>query len=90
MIEVIAALIGGLVLGYFVTLNPNQKKLLEQGYTLVIFLLLLSMGIAIGLNQALLSNWSRLGLYALLFALVTVLGSLACCRILEKTKVIQL
>ncbi|MEK6963837.1 MAG: LysO family transporter [Nanoarchaeota archaeon] len=90
MIEVILALTGGLVFGYFITLKPHQKRLLEQSYTTVIFLLLLSMGIAIGLNQTLLSNGSTLGFYALLFALVTILGSIVCCMILEKTKVIQL
>jgi len=90
MIDIILSLIVGIFLGYLIKLNKSQKILLERSYIVVIFLLILFMGLAIGLNELIFQNLLKIGGYATLFSIFTIVGSIAGVIILEKTKIMRL
>ena len=90
MIDIILSLIGGIIIGCLIKLEESQKILLERSYTVVIFLLILFMGLAIGLNKSIFQNLLKIGGYAILFSIFTIIGSIAGVIILEKTKITRL
>lgn len=90
IIDIISSLILGVIIGYLIKLNKYQKILLEKSYTVVIFLLILFMGLAIGFNELIFQNLLKIGGYAILFSIFTIIGSIAGVIILEKTKIISL
>ncbi|HUW71682.1 MAG TPA: LysO family transporter [Candidatus Humimicrobiaceae bacterium] len=90
MIDIILSLIGGIIIGCLIKLKESQKILLERSYTVVIFLLIFFMGLAVGLNKSIFQNLPKIGGYAILFSIFTIIGSIAGVIILEKTKITRL
>ena len=82
MIEIILSLILGISIGWFFKIQ--NIKLIEKSYTLVIYLLILFMGISIGSNRTIFENISLIGGYALSFAVVGIIGSIAGIIVLNK------
>ena len=89
MLNIMLSLVAGTIVGYLIKLNISQKKLLENGYTLVIFLLILFMGVSIGANKSILQDLPKIGGYAVVISFCTVAGSIIGVMILEKTSVIK-
>lgn len=90
MLLIILSLVAGIAVGYSVSLSEHQKKQLERFYTMLIFLLLFAMGLSLGNNQSLLVDLPRIGVYSLLFAIITILGSVLAVWLLQHSKVIRL
>ena len=90
MIDIILSLIGGIIIGCLIKLKESQRILLERSYTVVIFLLIFFMGLAIGLNKSISQDLLKIGGYAILFSIFTIIGSIAGVIILEKTKITRL
>ena len=90
MIEIIISLVVGIIIGHLIKLNRSHKILLEKSYTLIIFLLILFMGLIIGINKSIFQNLYTIGLYAILFSIFTIIGSIIGIIILEKMGVIIL
>lgn len=75
MTSIFAALILGFVLSKLVPFSPRIQKFIDKLGTVAIMILLFTMGIAIGANPQMMANLPSLGLKAILFAVVTVIGS---------------
>lgn len=87
MMDVILSLVVGFIIGYIIKIKHSQRILLERSYNIVIFLLILFMGLAIGLNESIFQNLLKIGVYATLFSIFTIIGSIIGVIILEKTKI---
>ncbi len=76
MIIGIALLVVGIFTGY---LLRNRKKLIALGSRFTdgaIFMLLFFLGLSVGSNQAVVSNFNQLGLQAFLLTVLATLGSI--------------
>jgi uncharacterized membrane protein YbjE (DUF340 family) len=75
MITVISLLVAGIILGY---LLRNKRKLLVVSARLTdgaIFLLLFFLGVSVGMNEEVISNFKNIGLQAFLLTVLATLGS---------------
>ena len=75
MLTVFAAIIGGTIVGYLLRRFPDLK-FIGRLITISIFLLLFSLGIAVGKNDIILNNLHSIGLQALIITVGTVTGSI--------------
>ena len=75
MVVGIALLVAGIFLGYFIR---GHKRLIVIGSRLTdgaIFLLLFFLGVSVGMNQQVVSNFSNIGLQSFLITILATLGS---------------
>ena len=82
MIEVLVFLTLGIILGYFVRKKP---QLLAAGNKLVsisIYMLLFLLGVALGTNSEVLAQLPKLGGYAFILAVLSIVGSITLAAIL--------
>lgn len=89
MIDIILSLVFGIIMGRIIPLKETHKILIQKGYTAVIFLLILFMGLQIGMNKSIIGNLSTIGVYAALFAVITITGSVLAVVAIERTRVIS-
>jgi Kef-type K+ transport system membrane component KefB len=74
-LEIIIALILGIIVGYFINLNKKQKKLNGKLQQLGVIFLLFSMGASIGANENIINDLPKIGIKAFTYASFTILGS---------------
>jgi uncharacterized membrane protein YbjE (DUF340 family) len=75
MITVIALLIAGILVGF---LLRNHRRIIVLSAKLTdaaIFLLLFFLGVSVGMNQQVVSNFRNIGLQAVVITLLATLGS---------------
>jgi Membrane protein of unknown function (DUF340). len=69
--------IGGII-GYIFKSKSSFIRIAERLCSLIIFLLLFSLGLSVGKNEAVMNNISKLGLLSFGIAVVAVAGSVLC------------
>ncbi|MBU7015653.1 MAG: LysO family transporter [Theionarchaea archaeon] len=89
MIDIILSLVCGIIIGRILPLKESHKTLIQKGYTAVIFLLILFMGLQIGMNKSIIENLSTIGVHAALFAVVTISGSVLAVMAIERARVMS-
>jgi len=72
---IIICLVVGILIGYFNILPDDFGKLASYLTTSGLFLLLLTMGISIGINNQIIDNLDKLGIEAIILAAGSVVGS---------------
>lgn len=77
MIEVIVFLTLGIILGYFVRKKPRFLKTSNQLVSISIYALLFLLGVALGVNDDVLVQLPKLGGYAFILAVLSIIGSIA-------------
>lgn len=82
--EIFLVLTIGFLIGFNGLLKEKQIKLNSRLQTLWLLLLIFCMGVSIGRNGEVIQNLPVLGGKALLFAVLTVIGSIAFVFILSK------
>ncbi|MEA5084584.1 MAG: LysO family transporter [Lachnospiraceae bacterium] len=75
MIYIALSLMVGFVVGFKSNINEKMVKVNSRMQTLCLVLLIFVMGIGIGMNKEVLNNLSTLGLKAILFAVISIAGS---------------
>jgi uncharacterized membrane protein YbjE (DUF340 family) len=75
MIKVVAIMIAGIVLGYFMRQRDLLKKINDSLIMWAIYLLLFVLGLTIGANEVIMKNLPTLGLKALAISIGGILGS---------------
>lgn len=75
MIEIIALMLTGMLLGYLLRNKRRFVRLLERGIIWSIFLLLFLLGLAIGTNDQLMAELPVLGGRALMLSIGGIAGS---------------
>jgi uncharacterized membrane protein YbjE (DUF340 family) len=76
MIFGIGLLVAGVVIGIFIR---NYKKVINLSAKLTdgaIFLLLFFLGISVGMNEKIISNFSKIGLQSFIITILATLGSI--------------
>ncbi len=76
MWSIIIFLIAGIIVGNKLKLTDRGKTINGKFQLAGLLLLLFSMGISIGANSDVIANLSTIGIKALLFAVLTTLGSI--------------
>ena len=79
-----ACLILGIIIGWVRLLPARVLQQAGRGMLLGVLILLFSMGLRVGADQTILSQFVNFGLQALVFAVATTIGSLLIVRIFEK------
>lgn len=74
--EIIIALFLGCIIGYFVKLKDNQKKMNGKVQQAGVVFLLFSMGASIGANDNIIRDLPLIGAKAFAFAALSILGSI--------------
>lgn len=74
--EIIIALILGIIVGYFIKLNKKQKAFNGKLQQLGVVFLLFSMGASIGANENIIADLAKIGIKAFSYAAFTILGSI--------------
>lgn len=74
--EIIIALFLGAIIGYFVKLKDNHKKLNGKVQQAGVVFLLFSMGASIGANENIIRDLPLIGAKAFAFAALSILGSI--------------
>lgn len=82
--EIFLVIAVGFLFGFYGLLKEKQIKLNSRLQTLWLLLLIFCMGVSIGRNGEVIQNLPILGGKALLFAVLTVIGSVAFVFILSK------
>lgn len=75
MIYIALSLIAGFLVGFKSKINEKMVKVNSTIQTLCLVLLIFVMGMGIGMNKEVLNNLSTLGLKAILFAVISSVGS---------------
>lgn len=75
MIYIILSLLAGFFVGFKSNITEKMIKINSKMQTLCLVLLIFVMGMGIGMNKEVLDNLSTLGFKAVLFAVVTSMGS---------------
>ncbi|MDR0420488.1 MAG: LysO family transporter [Prevotellaceae bacterium] len=78
MYEIIGIMIIGGIIGYVFKSKGKLIRLSEKIYGFALFVLLFSLGLSVGKNEAVMSNISNLGLLSLAIAAAAVAGSIFC------------
>lgn len=73
MFRIVAVMLSGVVVGYL--LRSRQLGLVPRLITVAIWVLLFLLGIAVGLNDAILGNLDTIGLQAFILSVGGVVGS---------------
>ncbi|MDR0661233.1 MAG: lysine exporter LysO family protein [Prevotellaceae bacterium] len=76
MIEVILFLVLGILLGYFVRKKQRFLSISNRLVSISIYALLFLLGVALGTNSDLLRQLPKLGGYAFVLAVLSILGSI--------------
>ena len=76
MIEVIVFLALGIVLGYFVRKKPRFIAASNRLVSISIYALLFLLGVALGTNDDVLEQLPKLGGYAFVLAVLSIIGSI--------------
>ncbi|MDR3227053.1 MAG: LysO family transporter [Prevotellaceae bacterium] len=84
MFDVIGIMIIGCVAGYILKSRIKFIRTAEKLCGFVIFLLLFSLGLSVGKNDAVMKNISNLGLLSIGIAIAAVAGSVVCAWFLYK------
>lgn len=82
MLAIFSVLIGGILLGYI--LRGKNLKFLPRLITTIIWILLFFLGLEIGSDPDVISNFSSLGITALTISVFSVIGSIIASWILWK------
>jgi len=77
MLQIIIALVLGIMIGIFFKFSDKNKKYLSKYQEIGVVILLFVMGISIGINPNVVNNLSKIGLKALSFAILTTIFSVA-------------
>lgn len=77
MMSILFFLVLGIIIGAKINFKERSIKLLNQGQSIGVILLLFVMGLSIGLDKDLLSKLQSLGYKALIFAALTTAFSIA-------------
>lgn len=79
MVPILLCILSGIVVGY---IARDQKILKHIGplLSVVITLLLFSLGVSVGSNEQVLNNFATIGIEALLLTIGGTLGSLFCAK----------
>lgn len=81
LISLIAGIAAGLLRGRF---SDRTKKYLSTAMTCLVFVLILSMGLKTGSNEAVISNLAVYGLQSLLITVGAILGSIGFAMLFER------
>ncbi len=73
MFKIVAVMLSGVVVGYL--LRNKRLGLVSRLITVAIWVLLFLLGIAVGLNDAILGNWDTIGWQAFILSVGGVAGS---------------
>jgi uncharacterized membrane protein YbjE (DUF340 family) len=84
MLEVIGFMIIGCVAGWFLKTKRNAIRAAEKLCGWIIFLLLFSLGLSVGKNDAVMENLSNLGLISAGISIAAIVGSIVCAYFLYK------
>ncbi|MDR2126685.1 MAG: LysO family transporter [Prevotellaceae bacterium] len=84
MYEIITVIFAGGIIGYIFKSKSRFIMLSEKIYSLILFLLLFSLGLSVGKNESVMNNISSLGLLSLGIAIATVAGSVVCAWIVYR------
>ncbi|MFO8235641.1 MAG: LysO family transporter [Bacteroidales bacterium] len=76
MVTGIVLLIVGITIGFFIT-NTKMIHLVGKLIDITIFILLFFLGISVGVNDKIISNFDSIGLQAFLVTLAATVGSIA-------------
>lgn len=76
MVEVIAFLTLGIILGYFVRKKLKFLSLSNRLVSISIYALLFLLGVALGTNDEILVQLPKLGGYAFILAVLSIIGSI--------------
>lgn len=74
--KLIISLLLGCLIGYLFNLSKKTLKINSSLQLVIIFILLFSMGLSIGINPKILNNLDTIGLSSLIFALLTTVFSI--------------
>ncbi|MDR2650982.1 MAG: LysO family transporter [Prevotellaceae bacterium] len=84
MYEIIGIMVVGGIIGYIFKSKNKFIQLSEKVYSLILFLLLFSLGLSVGKNETAMNSISNLGLLSLAIAVSAVAGSVVCAWIVYK------
>lgn len=84
MLNIILILLSGIIVGYFAKKLP-QVKHVESVISLIIMLLLFFLGVSVGANEQVVTNFSIIGLDALLITFGATLGTILCAWLVYST-----
>ena len=77
MLNIILIILSGIVVGYFIRKIP-QVKYAGNVISLIIMLLLFFMGVSVGANEQVISNFSSIGFDALIITLGGTIATILC------------
>ncbi len=84
MFIVLGIIFLGVLIGKFCIKSPKAPEVLSKALNIIIYLLLLVMGIAVGGNEDIVNNLSTIGLKAFIITFGAVMGSCICAAIIYK------
>lgn len=84
MLEVIGFMIIGCVAGWLLRSKHKFIRAAERLCGWIIFLLLFSLGLSVGKNDAVMKNFSNLGLMSAGISIAAIIGSIVCAYFLYK------
>jgi uncharacterized membrane protein YbjE (DUF340 family) len=84
MYEIIGIMVAGGIIGYIFKSKSRFIRLSERIYSLILFLLLFSLGLSVGKNETAMNGISNLGLLSLAIAIAAITGSVVCAWIVYK------
>jgi len=76
MIVVLLFLTAGIISGYFLKDHTNFIKISDKLLSWSIYLLLFLLGISVGSNQEIISNFDKIGFQAIILSIAGVIGSI--------------
>jgi len=76
MIVVLLFLTTGIISGYILKNRTNIIKISDKLLTWSIYLLLFLLGISVGSNQKIISNFDKIGFQAIILSIAGVIGSI--------------
>ncbi|OPX28519.1 MAG: hypothetical protein B1H06_03125 [Candidatus Cloacimonas sp. 4484_143] len=76
MIVVLLFLTAGIISGYFLKDHTNIIKISDKLLSWSIYLLLFLLGISVGSNQEIISNFDKIGFQAIILSIAGVIGSI--------------
>jgi uncharacterized membrane protein YbjE (DUF340 family) len=84
MWEIIGFMIIGGVIGYILKSKSSFIRVAERLCSLILLLLLFSLGLSVGKNETVMNNISKLGLLSFAIAVAAVAGSVVCAYFVYK------
>ncbi len=84
MIIIIALFIIGIFIGYIFKNRGKVFKYTETATNITIYALLFTLGLSVGSNKEILSNFDKIGLQSLIISFLAIFGSIGASYILFK------